>query len=90
MQNNACSWQGTHATRDCQPFPPVSGAVQAAHTADAFLKCKLAYEVLSDAEQRMQYDQAVAGAGGSHVEVKASELVVQLPQTGMRSPAGNC
>jgi DnaJ-class molecular chaperone len=36
-----------------------------ATTADAFVRCKLAYEVLSDTEQRRQYDEAMAAAGGA-------------------------
>jgi DnaJ-class molecular chaperone len=68
----------------------VFGAVQAANTADAFLKCKLAYEVLSDAEQRMRYDQAVAAAAGLPAgQVRASELELRTPQAGIRSPADN-
>lgn len=38
--------------------------VQDTSTAVAFLRCKKAYEVLSDCEQRRQYDEAVAAAGG--------------------------
>lgn len=47
----------------CLPLP--TRVLLQAATADAFLRCKVAYEVLSDDEQRRQYDESLAAAAAA-------------------------